>query len=147
MRQHWLDQAEFIHSTKYAHLTNVSFRAGDAKTVFEDAGTFDIVLFNGIFYHLPDPVHVLLAASAAAREMITVNTRTCDTIPEQCLTAWNESKEAPLSGLDGLAWLPGGPAAVQSILNYAGFPRVDVRFWQRGTTTPETGRMEVIGRR
>jgi hypothetical protein len=112
-----------------------------------NAVTFNIVLFNRIFYRLPDPIHALLEACAAAREIITVNTRTCDTIPEQCLTAWSESKEQPLSGIDGLAWLPGGPAAIQSILNCAGFSRVDVGFWVHGTPTTEAGRMEVIGRR
>ena len=145
-RQHWLDQAEFIHNIKYADSKSLSFELGDAKAMLEAPGTFDVVLFNGIFYHLPDPIHVLLKACSAAREMITVNTRTADTVPEESLVAWKESKTRPLSGIDGLAWLPGGPAAVRAILNYAGFAHVDVGFWVHGQV-PGTGRMEVIGRR
>jgi SAM-dependent methyltransferase len=147
IRQHWLDQAAFIHRVKYPGLTNASFRIGDAKTALREMGSVDMVIFDGIFYHLPDPITVLLQACAAARETIFVNTMTDDTIPEHCLAPKMESKTRLLSGVDGLAWAPGGPAAIQTILRYAGFTRFDVNFHVRSTDSDGKGRMEVIGRR
>jgi tRNA (mo5U34)-methyltransferase len=147
IRQHWLDQAAFIHRVKYPGLTNASFRIGDAKTALREMGSVDMVIFDGIFYHLPDPITVLLQACAAARETIFVNTMTDDTIPEHCLAPKMESKTRLLSGVDGLAWAPGGPAAIQTILRHAGFTRFDVNFHARSTGSDGKGRMEVIGRR
>jgi SAM-dependent methyltransferase len=147
IRQHWLNQAALIHRTKYPELKNVAFKIGDAKTALKDFGSVDIVIFNGIFYHLPDPISVLLQACDVARETIFVNTMTDDTIPEHCLAPKMESKTRLLSGVDGLAWAPGGPAAIQTILRHAGFTRFDVNFHARSTGSDGKGRMEVIGRR
>jgi tRNA (mo5U34)-methyltransferase len=37
-------------------------------------GTFDVVLFLGVLYHLPDPLAVLAAVAALARELLVVET-------------------------------------------------------------------------
>jgi tRNA (mo5U34)-methyltransferase len=147
IRQHWLNQAALIHRTKYPELKNVAFKIGDAKTALKDFGSVDIVIFNGIFYHLPDPVGVLLQACDVARETIFVNTMTSDNIPENCLVPKIESKTQLLSGVDGLSWIPGGPAVMRIILRHAGFERFEVNFHARGLDDKGRGRMEVIGRR
>ena len=147
IRQHWLNQAALIHRTKYADLKNVTFKIGDAKTALKDIESVDIVIFNGIFYHLPDPISILLQACEAARETIFVNTLTSDNIPEHCLAPKMESKTNLLSGVDGLSWVPGGPSVIRTILAHAGFARFEVNFHAHGLDDKGRGRMEVIGRR
>jgi SAM-dependent methyltransferase len=143
IRQHWIDQARFVHSVRYPHLDNVFFERGDAKEM-KKFGVADIVLFKGIFYHLPDPVHTLSEACAAAREMILVDTETDSTIPEDYLSVRRESRTALMSGVDGIARYPGGPAALRPILEHAGFRYVDVVYWRRNA---RRGRMALAAHR
>jgi SAM-dependent methyltransferase len=147
IRQHWIDQANFVHSVRYPHLDNVVvFELGDAKQT-KDFGEADIVLFKGIFYHLPDPIHTLLYACAAAREVILVNTATDSTVPEHCLSLQRESRTHLMSGVDGIAHFPGGPAALRPVLEYAGFPYIDVVFWRHDLAAGNLGRMELVAHR
>jgi tRNA (mo5U34)-methyltransferase len=44
------------------------------RTTKENVGEFDIVLFNGIVYHILDPIHALINMSKIAREVLTVET-------------------------------------------------------------------------
>lgn len=39
-----------------------------------DMGTFDVVLFAGVFYHLPNPIFALQNAASLAREVLIVET-------------------------------------------------------------------------
>jgi len=146
IRPHWIDQARFVHEVRYSHLGIVSFELGDAKEV-KKFGEADIVLFKGIFYHLPDPIHTLLEACAAAREVILVNTATDNNVPEHCLSLRRESRTHVMSGVDGMVWYPGGPAALRPILENAGFRFIDVTFWHRDVVAADTGRMELVARR
>jgi SAM-dependent methyltransferase len=145
IRRHWIDQARFVHSVRYPHLDNVYFELGDAKEI-KKFGEADVVLFSGIFYHLPDPVHTLLEACSVAREMILVNSATDDAVPEGSLRVFRESRTALMAGVDGLAQYPGGPAALRPILEYAGFPYIDVVFWRR-SAYGGFGRMELAAHR
>jgi SAM-dependent methyltransferase len=146
VRQHWVNQATFMHDTKYAHFPGITFHVADAKTALKDIGVFDIVIFSGLFFHLPDPVHVLLQACEAARETIIVNTMTSDAIPEECLAPRWETIGPLLAGIDGLTWIPGGPRAIQPILSHAGFSQIQVNFW-RHHVNGDTGQMELVGQR
>jgi tRNA (mo5U34)-methyltransferase len=86
IRRHWIDQANFVHSVLFPQLGNVCFELADAKEVSK-LGSADIVLFKGILYHLPDPIHTLLEVCSVAREIIFINTETDNRVPEHCLSA------------------------------------------------------------
>jgi tRNA (mo5U34)-methyltransferase len=144
IRAHWLKQAAFIQAVKYPHLSNVKFEKGDAKTFTEKV---DIVIFKGVFYHLPDPIHVLLSLCNSARETILIDTASSDKVPEHCLTPIQESRTHVMSGVDGLAWLPGGPAALTPILRYAGFASIEVIYWHHRIMSNTTGRFRIAARR
>jgi tRNA (mo5U34)-methyltransferase len=40
----------------------------------EEVGQFDVVLYNGIFYHVLDPIHQLIEMAKIARHMLTIET-------------------------------------------------------------------------
>jgi tRNA (mo5U34)-methyltransferase len=144
-RQHWIDQARFVHENLYPHLANVSFQVSHVEEYLRQFGQTDIVIFKGVFYHLPDPIHVLLELCKITRDVIFVNTE-CDlTVPEHCLSYKPESTTRLMSGVDGPAWWPGGPAALRPILEYQGF-EVNVPAWNRDEATG-TGRFTIIGKR
>lgn len=144
VRDHWIDQARFVQSVKYPDATNIKFEVADLKK-FGGTGQFDVTLFKGVYYHLPDPIHDLLTLCRATKETIILDTATADDVPEGSMRPIKESAVRVMSGVDGLAWLPGGPAAVAPILAYGGFPHMRVLRWVHGKDRGrDRGRMRVI---
>ncbi len=88
-----------------------------------DLGTFDLVLFLGVLYHLRDPFAGLLRAAALAHDELVVETE----------TACNDSEEPvmrffPGAELDGDAtnfWAP-NLSCLRAMLQDAGFPQVTI---------------------
>ena len=147
VRKHWIDQAEFLKSLKYPDEPGIRFEVGDAKTFLSGVRrAYDATIFKGILYHLPDPIGVLLQICEATREVLLVDTASSDNVPEDCFVPFSESSTHVMAGVDGLAWLPGGPAAVQKIMEYAGFQKFEVVYWVHNTR-PGWGRFQLIGSR
>lgn len=144
-RDHWIDQARFLA----AHLppADIAF-ATCALADLPGLGLepFDVTLFKGLFYHLPDPVAGLKIAADLTKELIVVNTSVLPR-PEKALMLSLESDRHVLSGVDGLAWLPTGPGVVRDILAWCGFPhsRVDLDFAPPGP--PGWRRIQIVAAR
>jgi tRNA (mo5U34)-methyltransferase len=148
VRQHWIDQAEFVRAIKFPRSTDIEFRRMDIAGYLNlSEERFDITIFKGIFYHLPDPIGVLGRLCDLTKETILVDTDSSDAVPESCLTAIKESKTQVMSGVDGLAWLPGGPAAIRPILEFKGFEFTEVKYWHRQTSPNKRGRFSIVGSR
>lgn len=127
-RRHWIDQARFLE--RHLPAADVDFAVCELTDL---AGLglepFDVTLFSGLFYHLPDPVAGLKIAADLTKELIVVNTSALPR-PEKGLMLSHESDSHVISGVDGLAWLPTGPDVVRDILAWCGFPhsRVDLNW-------------------
>jgi len=125
-RPHWIAQARFL--ARHLPSENVDFAVGElADLPALGVGPFDVTLFRGIFYHLPDPVAGLKIAADLTRELIIVNTAT-QPAPGKALILNREGVTPLMSGVHHLAWLPTGPEVVQDILAYCGFPHSRVRY-------------------
>jgi tRNA (mo5U34)-methyltransferase len=125
-REHWIAQARFL--AQHVPADGLDFEVLDLRDLpSRGLGQFDVCFFNGIFYHLPDPVAGLRIAADHARELLILNTSTAAG-RGRTLTLTHESDEALLSGVHGLAWLP-TTEVLKSILEWCGFPHVHV-VWQ-----------------
>ncbi len=128
-RQLWVDQAEFL--ARQVPVPNMTVRRCELKDL-PGLGLepFDVTLFGGIFYHLPDPVAGLRIAADLTKELLIVNTAV---LPRRdaALVPNIESDSHVLSGVDQLAWLPTGPDVMRKILAWCGFrhTRIDV-YWR-----------------
>jgi len=145
-RQHWIDQANFV--AQYLPSDGASFATCKlAELPAMQLGTFDMTLFSGLFYHLPDPVAGLKVAADLTGELIVVNTSSRPGL-KKGLTLSLESATHVMSGVDGLAWLPTGPDVVRDILAWCGFPhsRVDMD-WRPQHGPRGWRRIQVIGAR
>jgi SAM-dependent methyltransferase len=143
-RQHWIDQCEFLARTvPVPRLTCRRCTLADIPALGLEP--FDVTLFSGIFYHLPDPVAGLRIAADLTREILIVNTAV---LPrrDKALMLVRESLTHHLSGVDGLAWAPTGPEVMKDILAWCGFAHVRVDlYWTNGP--PGWKRLQTIAAR
>ena len=149
VREHWIEQARFLRERRtVAPTDDMRFEVWDLHDL-PDKGLqpFDITVFNGIFYHLPDPIAGLRIAADLTRELIIVNTMTYHGAPDGFFAVNEESQEQILSGVHGLSWRPTGPDVMETVLRWAGFEETWLIWWMRQFGGPESkaGRMQVIG--
>jgi hypothetical protein len=146
-RDHWIKQANFVKQHWGHSSEGMEFRTARLGEVDLDP-PFDLTLFKGVFYHLPDPIGDLITICAATREAIIINSACRSDIPEEALLSASESTTEIMSGVDGLCWYPGGPQAVVNILRHAGFSYCSLRSWRRrGKHRPEIGRFALVAAR
>ena len=150
VREHWIEQAHFLAEHCESPTDGVRFELCDLYDVAElDLEPFDIVFFNGIMYHLPDPIAGLKVAADLAEELLVVNTATASGLPDGMLKASAEGVEGLASGVYGLNWLPTGPAAINAIFDWCGFAETRCHFWRRqpGQRASNRDRIEMFAGR
>jgi tRNA (mo5U34)-methyltransferase len=151
VREHWIDQARFLQHNRTAGPTDeVGFEVMDLYDL-PKAGLepFDITLYKGIFYHLPDPITGLKAAADLTKELLILDTAVRTDLPDGMLAIAQEGKEQVMTGVYGLNWFPTGPKVLEKILGWLGFPEVKLVTSKRGKNPrrPELGRMRVVASR
>jgi tRNA (mo5U34)-methyltransferase len=121
VREHWIEQARFL--ARHLPSEGVEF----AQCSLEDLPArqlepFDVTLFLGIFYHLPDPVAGLKIAADLTRELLIFDTDARTDYPGDALVLNMESDTHFMSGIHGLAWVPSSVRVLEQILRWCGFP-------------------------
>jgi tRNA (mo5U34)-methyltransferase len=138
--KHWIDQAEFVRGFQNEEIQNkttfMNKRIQDYKSDLE----FDLVLFNGLFYHLPDPIHTLEKVTKLIKPngWITINT----VMGQDNRGSLKVKTEGvlPMSGVDGLSIIPDGPDVLITILKWLGFDNYK-------TTLLREDRIEILARK
>ena len=149
VREHWIKQANFIQKIKYPGTATIKFFPQDVREFRQTNIKYDITLFKGIFYHLPDPIGDLNQICNVTKRIIIVDTASHSNIPERCLISIRETKTGIMSGVHALAWLPGGPEALRPILEWSGFPYMRVVSWKRNDPggSKDWGRFRIVAAR
>jgi SAM-dependent methyltransferase len=150
VREHWIRQARFLLAHREGPKEDVRFEACDLTDLSKlGLEPFDVTLFKGILYHLPDPVWGLKAAADLTKEVIIVNTAIRNGFPDGMLSMDDESPAPIMHGVHGLNWYPTGPKVVERILRWLGFASVRCVSLTSdgGAGTPDIGRAELIGAR
>jgi tRNA (mo5U34)-methyltransferase len=91
-------------------------------------GTFDVVLFLGVLYHMRDPVEALGRVASVTGDLLIVETEVGMLLNRRPAAAFYPGAE--LAG-DPTNWWAPNPAAVAGMLRSVGFSQVDV-VWRRG---------------
>jgi SAM-dependent methyltransferase len=142
-REHWVEQARFL--ARFAPHRDMRFERLELRDLPSlGLGRFGVTLFSGIFYHLPDPVNGLRIAADHTEGFLILNTAAR---PQRghALALARESAVQPMSGVDGLAWLPSGPGVLQEILSWCGFPATRLHWHRR--TSKGWSRLQLIAAR
>lgn len=153
VRDHWINQANFIKTNRDADSSDMNFEVLDLYDL-PDKGEekWDISWFSGIFYHLPDPVRGLQVVADRTEELLYVSTATSvltDPEPENgCLHAAYEGTDYVMTGVYGLNWFPSGPNCLRHIFKWMGFPESRVLYWRKRIKDPRRPNHEesVLGR-
>lgn len=143
VREHWLNQARFL--ARHLPSENIEFAQLDLLALRErNLEPFDVTLFFGLFYHLPDPVAELRIAADLTRELLVLNTAADPKLSGHALKLNIESDTALMSGVHRLAWLPTSPRVLEEILRWCGFPHTRVHYVRKAPRFP---RIQVLGAR
>jgi len=146
-RDHWIDQARFLMEHRDGPTDRMRFEVWNLYEVpGQGLQPFDVVLFNGIFYHLPDPLAGLKIAADLASELLVVETGTASGLPDGMLVVGGENPERLQSGVHGVNWRPTGPKALKRYLSWLGFADVRLVWWGK-EVDPGWGRMLMLASR
>ncbi|MGZ8513075.1 MAG: class I SAM-dependent methyltransferase [Candidatus Limnocylindria bacterium] len=149
VRKHWIDQARFLVEHRHAPSDDMEFEVADLYEV-SDRGLapFDIGIFAGVFYHLPDPIHGLRIAADLTKEVLFISTASRGDHPDDLLVAAEESTTQARSGVHGLAFLPTGPKILARMLAWMGFPAVRcLNWWNPPGTTASSDSIQLVAAR
>ena len=146
VREHWIRQARFLREHR-AGADGIDFDVMDLYDLPQRGlEPFDFTLFNGIFYHLPEPVGGLRVAADLTRELLMVDTATRSGREDGALVAGFESRDELMSGVHGLMWRPTGPLALERILTFLGFEDTHLLKWRK-EISPGWGRLTMLAAR
>jgi tRNA (mo5U34)-methyltransferase len=149
-REHWINQARFLQQHRVGPTDGLRFEVCDLYDVPKlNLEPFDIALFQGIFYHLPDPIQGLKIAADLTKQLLIIGTATRSGMPDGCLWAGDEDRDILMSGIHGLMWRPTGPEVLDRILKWMGFVETRVIGWMKETpkTAPNWGRLRMAASR
>lgn len=149
VREHWIRQARFLATVLSQDVSDMQFHVSHVDDFDAAPRSFSITLLKGVFYHLPNPITALESLCSLTEEMIIVDTASKQGIPSNAMATRFENQTQVMSGVDHLAWLPGGPEAVGDILKWQGFPhfRVDMNHHHWPGGLPDWGRFRMIAAR
>jgi len=149
-RDHWIDQARFLVANRTLPSDRMSFEVCDLYSLpSRRLQPFDMTIFHGIFYHLPDPVRGLKIVADLTKELLFINTATREGLPDGMLVCASEDRQELMSGVHGLCWFPTGPGVMTDILRWLGFPCVRLIFWSHVAPhqPANMGRMQLVAAR
>lgn len=149
VRDHWIRQAQFVQQHRTVAPTDrIDFRVCNLLEL-EKLGLepFDLTMFKGIFYHLPDPITGLKIAADMTREVLWLNTAYASGYPDGMLKIAFESRDLVMSGVHGLAWYPTGPRVLIQILEWLGFVESKLIFDLPPRAQDPHGRVEIVAAR
>jgi tRNA (mo5U34)-methyltransferase len=151
VREHWIEQARFLAANRTMGPTEgVDFEVMDFYELPKlDLELFDVTLYKGIFYHLPDPITGLKAAADLTSEVLILVTAIRNGLPDGMLAVAEQSRAAVMSGVHGLNWFPTGPRVLTRILKWMGFTETRCVYWHTESEDQpsELGRLQMIASR
>ncbi|MGQ7848696.1 hypothetical protein ACUNV4_29640 [Granulosicoccus sp. 3-233] len=130
-REHWVNQANFLKKHLLDDTEAAQFRVADLEGVKSiGLDNYDIGMFKGIFYHLPDPISSLKTIADLTNEVLIFNSASRYS-PRSGLVLAREDTSHLMSGIYGLNWFPTDPAVIEKLLQTMGFNDFRVLFWHK----------------
>lgn len=117
---------DLVHEARNSKVESVEVDVMDLGP--DDVGTFDVVLFFGVLYHLPNPNLGIERVASVCDDLLILETQTDMLLTRRPAAAFYPGAE--LRGDESNWWGP-NLAALTGMLRSAGFPKVEV-MWAPG---------------
>ena len=149
VREHWIKQARFIRFNRTIGVKKrLRFEVLNLYDLpNEDLFPFDIVLFKGLFFNLPDPIAGLKIAADRCRDVLVFSTKCIWGQPDGSLTSLACQNHPLHGGTTELNWYPTGPRVCAEIIRSLGFEHIVLKQHKQATGAPDRGRIEIIASR
>jgi hypothetical protein len=142
VREHWIRQANFLQEHR-PDSDRIRFEVMDVYDLPAlRLEPFDITIFGGLFYRLPDPVSGLKIAADLTKELMIFDTLTRWGMEDDSLSVDYAGTDTLMVGVHGLNWIPTGPSVVERVMRWAGFTDTQVMRWVQ--TGPTSGRVGIL---
>lgn len=132
-RPHWIDQAEHVRLARGLSTDEIEFDVMHLEELANSSEQFDVTLFKGVFYHLPNPIRALELLASVTRHVMLIDSATSVAAPDNSLILKFESPDHLMSGVDGMSWYPSGPEVITNIAKNYGFPAARVLYNRTGS--------------
>lgn len=148
IRDLWINQAKFLRDEVFKMSPkDVHFDVAHIHDMEKSRKKYDITLFKGVLYHIPDPIHSIKVLADITNEVMIIDTAGSVDAPDDCMKIFFEKPTAIMAGVDNMAWLPGSPKVVEHILHWAGFKETRVASCKVYPARPHMQRMRIIAAR
>jgi tRNA (mo5U34)-methyltransferase len=118
---------KFLYVRKDSGFSNIEYKVLDVQEISKaNVGTFDIVLFLGVFYHLREPLSILDRLAEIVQDCLILETY-LDPIDNVAYPAMRYYPGDELAG-DPTNWWGPNQACIEALLRSCGFAAVDPRF-------------------
>jgi len=145
VRDHWINQANFLKKV-YGSDNSVKFEVKHVEELDPNV-KYDVTLFKGVFYHLPRPNRALEHLCNITNEIMFFETAAKINGDEDAMYYVDESETHVMSGVDKLAWLPGGPKVLARLFEHYGFPETRLIYWRKRQQRRGRGRIRMVAAR
>lgn len=148
-REHWIKQARFVRNHRTVGPTDRTqfeiFNLYDLPA--KDLFPFDIVQFNSLFCHLPDPINGLKVAADLSRDLLIFSTAYVRGEADGTLKMMIK-EDVPLhGGIGQLSWYPTGPGVCAEIIRHLGFEELKLTKTKQTQADPRRGRLDIVAAR
>ena len=149
VREHWIKQARFLKFNRKVGINDrLQFKILNLYDLTnEKLFPFDLVLFRGLFFHLPDPINGLKIAADHSRDVLVFSSAMIWGEADGALKALQSNKPQLHGGTSGLNWYPTGPKVCADIIRGLGFEDLVLTKHKQVDARPDRGRIEIIASR
>ena len=150
VREIWIKQALWLkENIDLYDTTNLNFQCHSLADMPIDK-QYDVSFFDGIFYHLADPIYHLQRVADITSEIISINTAYSSSNehinPSLIYKLEGKKMEQGLSGVEGISWLPNGEQILIELLKNMNFVEFKLIFKDpMHSTRKGVGRLCVLG--
>ena len=122
VRKQWIDQCQFLRDDVFKiDPKKMHFEVAHIHDLKNRNDQFDVTLFKGVLYHIPDVIESLKTVCDMTKDILILNTAGSNEAGKDCMKVFFENPNSSMAGIDNMAWLPGSADQLQRLLSSFGF--------------------------
>ena len=148
IRKKWIDQCLLLRDEVYKiDPKQMHFDIAHIHDLKNLDQQFDVTLFKGVLYHIPDIIESLKTVCEMTKDILILNTAGSAKVPKECMKVFFENPNSSMAGIDNMAWLVGSADLLKQLLASFGFKYSRVNMNIIYPARPNLIRVELVAAR